>query len=291
LPHQRLQEAHPDGCAFLLAVRSAPSILSLLSNSRAIAHDMQCFSAFANQQIDSACCDSDKLEATTVNVIVFASRKGGSGKSTLAAHLAAHAHRTSKPCLLIDADPQGSLSLWQKLRGTGEPPIKTADRSVSGLIAAAKRDGYEWVFIDTPPNMSAVVDDAVRNATLVVIPARPGVFDVAAVEETISTCRSARRPYAVVINGAPARRDDAESPLVTIARDGLAKLRAPVWGGQITNRANYVLALGSGEAAREYDAESLAAGEMARLWSAIERSVKAIRGAGSSQGAMHKSAA
>ena len=93
---------------------------------------MQRFSAFANQQIDSACLDSDKLEATTVNVIVFASRKGGSGKSTLAAHLAAHAHRTSKPCLLIDADPQGSLSLWQRLRGTGEPPIKTADRSVGG---------------------------------------------------------------------------------------------------------------------------------------------------------------
>jgi chromosome partitioning protein len=52
-----------------------------------------------------------------------------------------------------------------------------------------------------------------------------------------------------------------------------------------------VLALGKGEGAREYDAESVAASEMARLWSAIERSVKAIRGAGSSQGAMHKQAA
>src|SRR5512143_4017638 len=169
-----------------------------------------------------------------MNVIVFAARKGGSGKSTLAAHLAAQIKAT-KPILLVDADPQGSLTLWHKLRGTNEPPIKTAVNSVSGIVAAAKRDGYEWVFIDTPPNMSAVVEDAIRNATLVVIPARPGVFDVAAVEETISTCRSARRPYAVVINGAPAKRDDAESPLVTIARDGLGKLRAPVWGGQITN--------------------------------------------------------
>ena len=42
-----------------------------------------------------------------MNVIVFASRKGGSGKSTLAAHLAAYAHRPSRPCLLIDTDPQG----------------------------------------------------------------------------------------------------------------------------------------------------------------------------------------
>ena len=115
-----------------------------------------------------------------MNVIVFASRKGGSGKSTLAAHLAAHAHKTLKSCLLVDADPQGSLSLWQRLRGTGEPPIKNAVRSVTEIVASAKRDGYDWVFIDTPPNISAVVEDAIRNATLVVIPARPGVFDVRA---------------------------------------------------------------------------------------------------------------
>src|SRR5476649_1111743 len=85
-----------------------------------------------------------------MNVIVFASRKGGSGKSTLAAHLAAHVHKATKPCLLIDADPQGSLTLWHKLRGTNEPAIRTAVNSVSGIVAAARRDGAEWVFIDTP---------------------------------------------------------------------------------------------------------------------------------------------
>src|ERR1700709_1502157 len=141
-----------------------------------------------------------------MNVIVFASRKGGSGKSTLTAHLAAHVHKASKPCLLIDADPQGSLTLWHKLRGDEEPvmAIKTAVRSVGEIVAAARRDGIEWVFIDTPPNVSAVVEDAIKNATMVIIPARPGVFDVNAVQETIQTCRSNRKPYAVVVNGAPA---------------------------------------------------------------------------------------
>jgi len=180
-----------------------------------------------------------------MNVIVFASRKGGSGKSTLAAHLAAQIKAT-KPCLLIDADPQGSLTLWHKLRGTNEPAIKTAVNSVGGILANAERDGIEWVLIDTPPNLSAVVGDAIKNATMVVIPARPGVFDVNAVQETIQMCRSARKPYAVVLNGAPARRDDAESPIVTIAREALAKFRAPVWGGQITNRADLLMALGQG---------------------------------------------
>ena len=225
-----------------------------------------------------------------MNVIVFASRKGGSGKSTLAAHLAAQIKAT-KACLLIDADPQGSLTLWHKLRGTNEPPIKTAVNSVSGILSAAKRDGVEWVLIDTPPNVSAVVEDAIRNATMVIIPARPGVFDVNAVQETIQTCRAARKPYAVVLNGAPACRDDAESPIVTIAREALVKFRAPVWGGQITNRADLLMALGQGEGVREYYAEGRAAMEIGRLWAAIERSIKAIRGTVSSNGAMHKQAA
>jgi len=226
-----------------------------------------------------------------MNVIVFASRKGGSGKSTLAAHLAAHVHKSTRPCLLVDGDPQGSLTLWHKLRGTNEPPIRTAIRSVGEIIAAAKRDGMEWVFIDTPPNLSAVVDDAIKNATMVIIPARPGVFDVNAVQETIQICRSARKPYAVVLNGAPAQRDGLESPIVTIAREALTKFRAPVWGGQITNRADLLMALSHGEGAREYYAEGRAAAEIARLWAAIERSVKAIRGAAPSSGAMHRQAA
>lgn len=226
-----------------------------------------------------------------MNIIVFASRKGGSGKSTLAAHLAAHVHKTSKPCLLVDADPQGSLTLWQKLRGTDEPPIRQAVRSVSEIVAAAKRDGYEYVFIDTPPTMSAVVEDAIRNATLVVIPARPGIFDINAVQETIQLCRSNRRPYAVVINGAPAMRDNVESRLVRLAREALGKFRVPVWGGQVTNRADLILALAHGEGAKEYFAEGRAASEISRLWTAIERSIKAIRGTVSSSGAMHKQAA
>src|SRR3954452_20645070 len=223
-----------------------------------------------------------------MNVVVFASRKSGSGKSTLAAHLAAQIHKPSRPCLLVDADPQGSLTLWHKLRSTGEPPIKSATNSVSGIVAAAKRDGIEWVLIDTPPNMSAVVDDAIRNATIVIIPARPGVLDVDAVQETIQTCRANRKPYAVVLNGAPALRDGVESRIVTTARDGLAKFRAPVWGGQITNRADLLMALGHGEGVREYYAEGRAASEIGRLWAAIERSVKAIRGQASASGAMHK---
>jgi chromosome partitioning protein len=125
----------------------------------------------------------------------------------------------------------------------------------------------------------------------VIIPARPGVFDVDAVQATIQSCRAARKPYAVVINGAPARRDESESRIVALAREALAKFKAPVWSGQITNRADLLLALGEGEGAREYSAAGRAASEINKLWSAIERSIKAIRGQASANGAMHKQAA
>ena len=51
-----------------------------------------------------------------MNVITLASRKGGSGKSTLTAHLAAFAQKLGKRALILDADPQGSLTLWHARR-------------------------------------------------------------------------------------------------------------------------------------------------------------------------------
>jgi chromosome partitioning protein len=226
-----------------------------------------------------------------MNVIVFASRKGGSGKSTLAAHVSAFVHKPARPVLLIDADPQASLSLWQKLRRNGEPPIKTAARGVVDLIKAAKREGFGWVFVDTPPNVSPLVIEAIRSATLVLIPARPTLFDLAAVRDTIATCRELNKPYAVVLNAAPPKREDAEAPIVAEARDGLSRLQIPVWSGQITHRMNYSIALAAGEGAKEFAPESAAADEIARLWGAVEKSVAAINGAYENARTMHRAAA
>jgi len=225
-----------------------------------------------------------------MNVIVFASRKGGSGKSTLAAHLAVQAHRPDHPVLMIDADPQGSLTLWHQLRGSGEPLLASGTESVKDIVKSAKRAGYEWVFVDTPPNMSAIVTDAIHAATLVIIPARLTLFDLAAIKETMVLSRQLKKPYAVVINGVPPRRDNTESPFVREARAVLGSLNVPVWSGQITQRNNYSLALAEGEGASEFDGRSEAANEIAALWAAIEKSVKAIHGAYEGV-AMHRVAA
>src|SRR5580698_11595400 len=201
-----------------------------------------------------------------MNILTFASRKGGTGKSTLAAHLAAHVHRLSAPCCLVDDDPQGSLTFWNSLRGDDALPLRQIKRTLSRTLKKAERRGAAWAFIDTPANMSAGVTEAVQSATMVIIPCRPGVFDIVAVQETIAFARRTRTPYAVVINGAPSRRGGEEAAAVAYTRDSLSRLDVPVWGGQITYRADFSLSLASGQVARDFDAGSQAADEIARLW-------------------------
>src|SRR5260370_12710046 len=150
-----------------------------------------------------------------MNVIVFASRKGGSGKSTLTAHLAAHANRPSRRCMLIGAAPGGSISLWHKLRGTAEPQLRSGIRGIKETVAQARADGVEWAFVDTPPNMSGAVTDAISEATLVVIPVRLAVFDLAAVKATLAYSRQFQKQFAHGLTSAPPHVDTTASPFVT----------------------------------------------------------------------------
>src|SRR5207253_6421837 len=214
-----------------------------------------------------------------MNVITLASRKGGAGKSTLTAHLAAFAQRQGHRCLLVDADPQGSLALWHARRPDGQPALESAARGVDRAVAQAMVDGYGWVFIDTAPTMWVVVQEAIRVATMVLIPARPGFFDLAAVRETVRVARERDRPYAVVINAAPVRRDDKEASLVAHSRAYFEGLQIPVWSGQISQRAGFQSTLAAGASAAEIGPATAAGMEIAKLWSAVERSIEAINNA------------
>jgi len=219
-----------------------------------------------------------------MNVITLASRKGGAGKSTLTAHLAAFAHKLGHRCLIVDADPQGSLTLWHSLRVDRQPALQSAARGIDRLLTFAQVEGYQWVFIDTAPTMWVVVQEAVRAATLVVIPARPGFFDLAAVRETVAVAREHNKPYAVVINAAPVKRDDKEAPAVAQSRAELERSLIPVWSGQISQRAGFVSSLAAGASAGEMFSDSAAGAEITRLWSAVSRSVEAINSARSVSG-------
>ena len=205
-----------------------------------------------------------------MNVITVASRKGGAGKTTICAHLAAYAHAQGHRCLVIDADPQGSLALCNSLRADALPLV-TAERGIERPLAFAAVEGVEWVFIDTAPTMWVVVGEAIRVATLVLIPARPGFLDLASVRETVKCARERDRPHTVVLNACLLKRGTKDAPAVAQARTALDRHAIPVWSGQISQRAGLVLSLSAGAGA--------ACTEIAQLWTAVEKSVDAINAA------------
>ncbi len=226
-----------------------------------------------------------------MNVITFASRKGGVGKSTLTAHVAAFAHMSGRRCALIDADPQGSLTLWHAMRAKGDLPLHNAARGIDRLIATAQVEGIQWIFIDTAPTTWVVVQEAIRVATMVMIPVRPGFFDIAAVQDTVKIARERNKPYAVVINAAPVKREQKEAPAVASSRAEFDRLSIPVWSGQVSQRAALSASLAAGASAAELQGDPAARIEIAGLWSAIERSVAAINQAYAVSAGLHGKAA
>ena len=211
-----------------------------------------------------------------MNVLVFASRKGGAGKSTLAAHLATYIAETARSTLLIDSDPQGSLTLWHQVRGEAQPALKIATSGLERSLDKARQDGVEWVLIDTPPNAAPPVVEAMRQATLVVVPMRPGLFDLDAVRATVQIARDLGKPYAVIINAAPAQRG-TDHAVVADARGALNALKVPTWAGQITHRPELSLSLAYGEGVKERFSRSGATQEIGQLFQALVRTVEAIQ--------------
>lgn len=213
-----------------------------------------------------------------MKIIAIASQKGGAGKSTFAVNLAALADAKGAPSLLIDVDAQGSLSVWHRLRNERTPLL--ASCAATGLDAvldiARRHGGVEWVFIDGPPQNNDDIVDMMGVATLVVIPTRPAVFDVASVAATIDLARRLKRPFFVALNAAPPKRGIAESPVIAAARKALRDMGAPVWRGAIAQRALYMQALASGRSAAEIEPSGPAAEEMRLLWRDVANAARAM---------------
>jgi chromosome partitioning protein len=204
-----------------------------------------------------------------MNVIALISCKVGTGKTTLTAELAAYACGHRRRCLVIDADPHRGLALLNSRRAQGALPLSTA-RDLERQLEVGEILGYDWVLIDTASAISEMVEEAVRLATMVIIPARPGLLDLVDVSRTVDLVHGCGTPYAVVLNGVPMQCDGTDAPALAESRAWLERCGIPVWSGQISERPGDVLAEG------EADTRSLSAIEIAGLWSMIDRSVAAV---------------
>jgi chromosome partitioning protein len=87
-----------------------------------------------------------------MQVVVLASQKRGAGKTTLTGHLAVAAEqRGIGPVVMIDTDPQGSLSTWWNRRQASSPLLSPLPhlRDLPGRLQELEAGGVALV-LSTP---------------------------------------------------------------------------------------------------------------------------------------------
>lgn len=210
-----------------------------------------------------------------MQVITIAARKGGVGKTTLATHLSVMAADPKRPVLLFDTDPQRSLAWWWKIRPGETPALIECDaRDLPKIIETARKERVAFCIIDTPPHAENSIAEAMRVADLVLVPSRPGPFDLAGVAATLDLAKRVGKDALAVINHAPPRVGAAEPSIVTEARDTLRQLGADVAASVVSQRVALSHAIISGSTVVEYEPDGRAAHEMAVLWAELQTRLK-----------------
>ena len=207
-----------------------------------------------------------------MRTIAVIARKGGSGKTTVAVHMAIAAHLRGYRTLLADSDPQRSSSTVLRGRtGAGPGFMETSGPELFGVQASAVRAGIDACFIDTAAGAEDELAHAIVLADLSLLVIRPTFLDFAAAIRTVEVLRRLRRAGVIVLNQAPVSRAGAEPPLVKKAQEALRLMRLPVAPTILRARTAYQSALETGASAEETAPGSLAAQDIADLWTYLER--------------------
>jgi chromosome partitioning protein len=200
-----------------------------------------------------------------MKTLVLLSQKGGSGKSTIATHLAVCAERNGKSVAIIDIDPQASAYKWsQRRKADGPPVVKATAAQLPGFVKQAKEQQADLVIVDTAGHSDVASSHALQVADIVLIPCRPSVADLDAIEDTIHLVRLTKgKQAAVVLNAAPPRGSLAKDTRETISE------RITVAPPVLCQRSAYANAWIDGRTVEEYEPQGKATEEIRQLYNWI----------------------
>ncbi len=191
-----------------------------------------------------------------MRVLALASQKGGSGKTTLSGHLAVQAQRAGAgPVVLIDIDPQGSLSDWWNEREAEYPAFaQTTVARLAADLAVLRQQGFRLAVIDTPPAITMAIQSVISVAELIVVPTRPSPHDL---------CERAGKPLIFVVNAATPKAKITSEAAVALSQHGTV---APV---TLHHRTDFAASMIDGRTVMEVDPNGRSAQEVTALWNYI----------------------
>lgn len=188
------------------------------------------------------------------HTILVLNSKGGCGKTTIATNLASYFAGLGMQTAMVDYDPQGSSTKWNRIRGEERPQIhgiaafrETRTANATRAWQLAPPVGTERVVIDAPAGIHGFhLEDYVRRVDTILIPVLPSSIDIYAASDFIrdlllvGRARVHKTRLAVVANRVRARTNSYQA-----LRNFLQTLNIP-FVAALRDTQNYVRAAEQG---------------------------------------------
>lgn len=131
------------------------------------------------------------------SLIAVGNLKGGTGKSTIAVNLACALAEAGHRTILLDADSQGTTSLWH---GKGKLPVELAtcplnvDRMPGSWLTEilSFKARADRLVVDLPPQMGSSLASALLIADIFLVPVTPSGIDLSATGCALEVLQQAR---------------------------------------------------------------------------------------------------
>lgn len=202
-------------------------------------------------------------------VISLINQKGGVGKTTTAINVAGCLAAKGQKTLLVDADPQGSVTQWQAMTenlGFDILPLPPAD--LRNQIKKHRRR-FDHIVVDSPPALTRITRAIAGASDLAIIPLAPSSLDIFSSRETIQLVKAAQRKHPRLAAKLLVYRKIPGTRLAAEARDAIESYGLDVFETEISQRIAYVEAVIAGVPVLTYAPHSVAAAEIRSLCNEI----------------------
>ena len=205
-----------------------------------------------------------------MKIVAIISQKGGAGKTTLALNLATAAEINGKTTALFDLDPQASSMSWKDSRSIESPAVLSIHAARIDYYLKISRDsGANLIIFDTAPHSQKDALDAANVADLILIPCKPSLIDLRAINSSVQIAKIAGKKAIAVLNQIPSRGTLTKEAAEAIKNYGISL--APV---SIGNRIAFVHAFTLGRSVLETEPNSKASEEIRSLYSFIIKNLE-----------------